>query len=71
MFRILSGILIIGNLEFLIDDEGFTRQSFEEEKIKNNLLIIAVCKKERILRIFRIEKSRVCLALIRIWLWNV
>jgi myosin heavy subunit len=44
MFRILSGILTIGNLEFSIDDEGFTRQSFDEEKAKNNLSIIAVCK---------------------------
>ncbi|CAF4150056.1 unnamed protein product, partial [Rotaria sp. Silwood2] len=41
MFRILSGILTIGNLEFSIDDEGFTRQSFNEEKTKNNLSIIA------------------------------
>ncbi len=44
MFRILSGILTIGNLEFSIDDEGFTRQNFDEEKIKTNLSIIAVCK---------------------------
>jgi myosin heavy subunit len=44
MFRILSGILTIGNVEFSIDDEGFTCQSFDEEKIKNNLSIIAVCK---------------------------
>jgi len=44
MFRILSGILTIGNVEFSIDDEGFTRQSFDEEKIKNNLSIISVCK---------------------------
>ncbi len=44
MFRILSGILTIGNLEFSIDDEGFTQQSFDEEKNKNNLAIIAVCK---------------------------
>ncbi|CAF4392034.1 unnamed protein product, partial [Rotaria sordida] len=43
MFRILSGILTIGNLEFSIDDEGFTRQNFDEEKVKNNLAIIAVC----------------------------
>lgn len=42
MFRILSGILTIGNLEFSIDDEGFTRQNFIEEKIQNNLSIIAV-----------------------------
>ncbi|CAF3797986.1 unnamed protein product [Rotaria sordida] len=41
MFRILSGILTIGNLEFSIDDEGFTRQNFDEEKVKNNLAIIA------------------------------
>ncbi len=45
MFRILSGILTIGNLEFSIDDEGFTCQNFEEEKIQNNLLIIAVILK--------------------------
>jgi len=44
MFRILSGILTIGNVEFSIDDEGFTRQNFDEEKIKNNLSIISVCK---------------------------
>jgi len=44
MFRILSGILTIGNLEFSIDDEGFTQQSFDEEKNKNNLAIIDVCK---------------------------
>jgi hypothetical protein len=44
MFRILSGILTIGNLEFSSDDEGFTRQNFDEEKIKNNLAIIAVCR---------------------------
>ncbi len=44
MFRILSGILTIGNLEFSIDDEGFTQQSFDEENNKNNLAIIAVCK---------------------------
>lgn len=43
MFRILSGILTIGNLEFSTDDEGFTRQKFDEEKSKNNLSIIAVC----------------------------
>ena len=42
MFRILSGILTIGNLEFSTDDEGFTRQNFDEEKTKNNLAIIAV-----------------------------
>ncbi|CAF3676597.1 unnamed protein product [Rotaria sp. Silwood1] len=41
MFRILSGILTIGNLEFSIDDEGFTQQNFDEEKAKNNLAIIA------------------------------
>ncbi|CAF1195399.1 unnamed protein product [Adineta ricciae] len=41
MFRILSGILTIGNLEFSTDDEGFTRQNFDEEKTKNNLAIIA------------------------------
>ncbi|CAF1014750.1 unnamed protein product [Adineta ricciae] len=41
MFRILSGILTIGNLEFSTDDEGFTRQNFDEEKTKNNLVIIA------------------------------
>ncbi len=44
MFRILSGILTIGNLEFSIDDEGFTRQNFDEEKAKNNLAIVAVCQ---------------------------
>ena len=42
MFRILSGILTIGNLEFSTDDEGFTRQNFDEDKSKNNLSIIAV-----------------------------
>ena len=42
MFRILSGILTIGNLEFSTDDEGFTRQNCDEEKSKNNLSIIAV-----------------------------
>ncbi|CAF1090703.1 unnamed protein product [Adineta steineri] len=41
MFRILSGILTIGNLEFSTDDEGFTQQCFDEEKTKNNLAIIA------------------------------
>lgn len=46
MFRILSGILTIGNLEFSIDEEGFTCQNFNEEKIQNNLSIIAVCVKE-------------------------
>lgn len=60
MFRILSGILTIGNLEFSIDEEGFTRQSFDEEKIKMNLSIIAVCK-ITIYRIFQIKISRVCL----------
>ena len=44
MFRILSGILNIGNLEFSIDDEGFTQQNFDEENAKNNLAIVAVCK---------------------------
>lgn len=42
MFRILSGILTIGNLEFSTDDEGFTQQNFDGEKTKNNLAIIAV-----------------------------
>jgi len=69
MFRILSGILTIGNVEFSIDDEGFTRQSFDEEKIKNNLSIIAVCK-IRIIKIFENKKqkinSRICLVLILI-----
>jgi myosin heavy subunit len=69
MFRILSGILTIGNLEFSTDDEGFTRQSFDEEKIKNNLSIIAVCK-IRIIKIFENKKqkinSRICLVLILI-----
>jgi myosin heavy subunit len=44
MFRVLSGILTIGNLEFSIDEEGFTCQNFDEEKTKNNLSIVAVCK---------------------------
>lgn len=44
MFRILSGILTIGNLEFSIDEEGFTRQNFDEEKIRQDLSIIAVRK---------------------------
>lgn len=44
MFRILSGILTIGNLEFLIDEEGFTRQNLDEEKTRQNLAIIAVRK---------------------------
>ena len=47
MFRILSGILTIGNLEFATDDEGFTRQSFNEETSKRNLSIIAVRKNRR------------------------
>lgn len=42
MFRILSGILNIGNIEFSIDDEGCTRQDFNGEKAKNNLAIVAV-----------------------------
>ena len=42
MFRILSGILTIGNLEFATDDEGFTRQNFDEEKARNQLAVIAV-----------------------------
>lgn len=41
MFRILSGILTLGNVQFSIDDEGFTRQNFDEENIRNNLSIIA------------------------------
>lgn len=41
MFRILSGILTIGNLEFVTDDEGFTRQNFDEENSRKNLSIIA------------------------------
>ncbi|CAF3529258.1 unnamed protein product [Rotaria socialis] len=41
MFRILSGILTIGNLEFSIDDEGFTQQTSDEEKAKKNLSIIS------------------------------
>lgn len=43
MFRILSGILTIGNIEFSSDDEGFTRQNFDEDKAKNNLMIVSVC----------------------------
>ena len=42
MFRILSGILTIGNLEFSTDDEGFTQQTTDEEKSRHNLNIIAV-----------------------------
>ena len=69
MFRILSGILTIGNLEFSIDDEGFTQQSFDEEKTKNNLAIIAVCKTiicKLFVLIFQLKNSRICLVLIRI-----
>lgn len=47
MFRILSGILTIGNLEFLIDEEGFTRQNFDEEKTRHNLAIVAVSRQEK------------------------
>ena len=50
MFRILSGILTIGNLEFLIDEEGFTRQNFDEEKTRHNLVIIAVSTTNQSLR---------------------
>ena len=42
MFRILSGILTIGNLEFSTDDEGFTQQNTDEEKSRHNLNTIAV-----------------------------
>lgn len=67
MFRILSGILTIGNIEFLIDEEGFTRQNFDEEKTRQNFAIIAVRKsidnKEARTRLF---SSRICSVLIRI-----
>jgi len=47
MFRILSGILTLGNLQFSTDDEGFTRQNFDEENIRNNLSITAVNKNQQ------------------------
>lgn len=60
MFRILSGILTIGNLEFVTDDEGFTRQNFDEENSKKNLSIIAVKTKEKLVRLFVSFLFRIC-----------
>lgn len=60
MFRILSGILTIGNLEFVTDDEGFTRQNFDEENSKKNLSIIAVKTKEKFVRLFVSFLFRIC-----------
>lgn len=59
MFRILSGILTIGNLEFATDDEGFTRQSFDEEKSRGNLSIIAV-KQQKENLFDRVESFTFC-----------